>query len=217
MRGRTLLLVAAVLITLPVVASASPSVFGPTGLVSIPTAEVVGMMHWSAGITAVERDHSNDLTLICGNFGITPSLELGVTREKPEGHSAETLLNAKYRVLQPILGGTSLSIGAIDATDQLDSTPYVVLSHDIGAGYLFKEGELTSPQIHIGVGGGMLDGIFAGVSATVSDTVSLMAEYDSEDINIGVRFPLAPKLEGGVYAFDGLDDLGFGLNFSSPW
>ena len=217
MRGCTLLLVAAALVALPVVASASPSVFGPTGLVTIPTADVVGMTRWNAGITAVELDQGNDLTLICGNFGITPSLELGVTREKPEGHSAETLINAKYRVLQPILGGTSLSIGAIDATDQLDSTPYVVLSHDIGAGYVFKQGEITSPQLHIGVGGGMLDGVFAGVSATIKDKISVMAEYDSDDINLGVRFALAPKLEGGVYAFDGLDDLGFGLNFSSPW
>lgn len=205
------------LLALPAAASAAPSLLGPTGLLLIPSADTLGLTRWNLGAVGIWSNDDPNRSLLSANVGLLPGLEVGFTREKSESAEAETLLNAKLRLFQPPLGRTTVSAGIVDITDQLDRSPYLVLTHTLGAGVLTRVGPVTLPQLHVGVGGGRFDGLFAGVSTTVNRRITLIAEYDSEDINIGARIPLAANLEATVAVLDGCDDLGAQVSFSSPW
>lgn len=195
----------------------APSLLGPTGLLVTPTAEVMGMAQWNVGASAVRVDEGPDQSLLYANLGFVSKLEVGATREKLEGADAETLINAKIQVLGPLPGKISLAAGVIDITDQVDRSGYAVLSHTLGAGLLMREGQITSPQIHLGVGGGRFDGVFGGLSAVVGRNLTVLAEYDSEDVNIGARLPLGANLTATVAGMDGLEEVAVGLSFASPW
>lgn len=207
----------ALALAFPVAAAAAPSLLGPTGLMLIPSADTLGMTRWNVSIAGTWADGEPNATIISANVGLLPGLEAGFARAEPEDAEAETLLNAKVRVLQPPVGRITVSAGMIDITDQVDRSAYVVLSHTLGAGVLTRVGPVTLPQIHVGVGGGRLDGLFAGVTTTVGSRIGLMAEYDSEDINLGARIALAANLEGTVAILDGMESVAAQLSFSSPW
>lgn len=195
---------------------ADPSLVGPTGLVTVPTADTLGILQWNVGGANVWADGGPDESVVYANIGLLPRLEVGFSRIEPEDGDAETLLNAKLRILG-LPGKVTLAVGAVDLTDQIDQSGYVVLTHDLGAGIISPKGQFAKPQVHVGVGGGQFDGLFGGVSLTVSGKADVMAEYDGEDVNVGVRWPIIPKVSLTAAALDGFDDLALGLSLKSPW
>lgn len=205
-----------VLVVMPMMAWASPSLVGPTGLLLIPTAEVLDTARWNVGGSLVTGD-GGDVTALYANAGLFKGLEIGASRLKAEGGDAETFVNAKLRIPEPVPAKVSLAVGVIDVTDQVDSTPYLVLSHMIGGGLILQQGAFSAPQVHVGLGGGQLDGLFAGLSAKVKDKLDVMAEYDGSNINLGAKLPLGAKVEVTAAALDDLGTFGLGLSFSSPW
>jgi hypothetical protein len=198
------------------VAAADPSLIGPTGLVTVPTADTLGLLQWNVGASNAWTDSGPDESAIYANLGLLPRLEVGFARLEPEDADAETVLNAKFRVIS-LPGKVSLAVGAIDLTDQIDRSVYAVVSHDLGAGIVSPKGQFTRPQLHVGVGGGQFDGIFGGVSVTVGGKANVMAEYDGEDMNVGVRWPIIPKVLVTAAALDSFSDLALGLCLKSPW
>ena len=214
---RLLLGVAVVaLIAVAAGASADPSLIGPTGLVTVPTADTLGLLQWNVGASNAWTESGPDESAIYANLGLLPRLEVGFARLEPEDADAETVLNAKFRVIS-LPGKVSLAVGAIDLTDQIDRSVYAVVSHDLGAGIVSPKGQLTRPQLHVGVGGGQFDGIFGGVSVTVGGKADAMAEYDGDDVNVGVRWPIIPKVLVTAAALDSFSDLALGLCLKSPW
>ena len=210
-------LVLAGLVATPVTAGAAPSLLGPTGLVLTPTADTLGMTQWAVGVAGVSADDGPDVSLGCVSLGVGAGLEVGLTREKLEGADAETLVNAKLAIIRPPVGEVAVPVGMIDIGDEVERTTYIVLSHTLGAGVVRKVGPVALPQVHVGVGDGMLDGMFVGLSTVVGDRATLMAEYDGDQVNVGARFPLLSKLEATLAALDGAKDLGAAITFSSPW
>jgi hypothetical protein len=205
------------MLALPIGGWAEPSLVGPTGLVTVPTAGVLGMGQWNVGATGVRVDEGEDESIFYGNVGLLPRLELGFARDKLQGSEAETLLSGKVQLLGPLPGRITLSAGMIDITDQIDRSGYVVASHTLGAGVLTPRGQFSAPQVHLGVGSGGLDGLFGGLSVTVNGRTDVMAEYDGEDVNVGVRWPVVSNVGVSIALLDGLEDLAAGLSFSSPW
>ncbi len=196
---------------------AASSLLGPTGLLEIPTADVLGMTQFTVGITQVWADAHEDETVAYANVGILPKLEVGFTHEDMQDADTETILNAKVRIFGPVPGEITLAGGVVDLTDQIDRSLYLVATHTLGAGLVTEFGQVTAPQLHVGLGGGRYDGLFAGLSTVVKRKVTLMAEYDGDDFNLGARMPVGPHLDATAAALNGMDDLALGLQFSSPW
>ena len=193
-----------------------PSLIGPTGMLLVPTAETLGLLQWDVGAANVWADSEPDTSAIYANVGLLPRLEVGFARLKAEEAGAETLLNAKFGVVG-LAAKTALAVGGFDLTDQIDRSFYVVASHELGAGIISPKGRFTMPRLHVGVGGGRFDGIFGGLSVTVGGKADVMAEYDGEQVNLGVRWPLIPKVAVTAAALDGLGDLALGVSVRSPW
>jgi hypothetical protein len=208
--------VAVLLMTVPVAAWASPSLLGPTGLLLTPSAEVLGTAQWNVGGSLLSSD-SQDVSALYASVGVLKGMEIGLAQVSPEDGEAGTFVNAKLLLPQPIPMKLSVALGVIDLTDQIDTTPYVVVSHTIGGGLILQHGAISSPQVHVGLGSGQLDGLFGGVSARIGDRVSVMAEYDGNQINLGARLPIARNVEVTAAALDGLSDFGVGVSVGSPW
>lgn len=196
--------------------AAQPSLIGPTGLLAVPTADVLGVLDWNAGATQVWTDGGADQSVIYANLGLLPRLEVGVAREEPEGLDGETLINAKLHLLS-LPGQFTVAVGMIDLTDQIERSGYVIASHTLGAGLLTPHGQIAEPRVHFGIGGGSFDGLLAGVSATVARKADVMAEYDGAEFNVGARWPIAPRVSVTIAAMDTFDDLAAGVSLISPW
>jgi hypothetical protein len=195
-------------------AAAAPSFFGYTGLVAIPTADSLGKDEYNLGAFTTNVEEGADFTTYAANMGIVPNLEVGFTRIRPDEASGETWINAKYTFTAETSGNPAIAGGVIDFTDESETTAYIVLSKAFGHSVSTSLGEITTPRFHIGVGGGQFDGVFGGVSATLGDRFTVMAEYNSADVNWGARMALSDELRIHFGGFDGLDDVGLGISFN---
>jgi hypothetical protein len=208
----TMLLMAG-LMALGLAATAAPSFFGYTGLVVVPTADSLNQGEYNLGAMALNLDAGADSNVYLANMGLADSFELGFARFKPEGGKGETLINAKYMFRGETERNPAMAVGVVDLTDETDTSTYIVLSKRMGGQAKTALGEITSPMIHIGVGGGRLDGIFGGVSATLGERFTLMAEYDSRDVNFGARLALTSEIRIHAALLDG-EDVGTGISFN---
>jgi len=189
--------------------TATPSYWGYTGLILTPTADTLPQYGFNLGASFIDSD-SYDSAFYSGNVGIAAGLEIGGTVFVPDGGDSKTIFNAKYRVMNENLALPAVAIGISDATDELDATPYVVLSKSLA----FGTESLISPRLHIGVGGGGLDGLFGGISTSFGPKTILMAEYDTEDVNFGVQFAVNKEFRIHADSITG-DNFGLGISFNS--
>jgi hypothetical protein len=211
------LAVVAVLVCLAGPALAAPSFFGYTGLVGVPTAEALDKDDYNAAAFTLNFEEGGDSNIYAANLGVADGLEVGFARFKPEEGEGETFLNAKYRFSPETGERPAVAAGVVDFTDEVDTTVYVVMSKSLVKRYEMSFGEIVSPQIHFGVGGGQFDGVFGGLSAAIGDRLMLMVEHDSEEINFGARLALSNELRAHFAALDGFDDIGLGLSYNKSF
>lgn len=207
----------AVLVCLAGPALAAPSFFGYTGLVGVPTAEALDKDDYNAAAFTLNFEEGGDSNIYAANLGIADGLEVGFARFKPEEGEGETFLNAKYRFSPETGERPAVAAGVVDFTDEVDTTVYVVMSKSLVRRYEMSFGEIVSPQIHFGVGGGQFDGVFGGLSAALGDRLMLMVEHDSEEINFGARLALSNEVRAHFAALDGFDDIGLGLSYNKSF
>lgn len=188
--------------------TATPAYLGYTGLMLTPTADALKMGAFDFGAIFLSSDN-NDTTFLCANVGLLDSLEVGATLVAPERGDDQGIINAKYGLLKETMATPALAIGLSDATDELDATPYVVVSK----GLPLQGESMFEPRVHVGLGGGRLDGVFAGLSAKITEQAQLMVEYDTNDVNFGLQFAAAQglRLHAGLV---GGDRVGLGLSYN---
>lgn len=217
MRWFALAIAAALMLGGAADAQAGPSLLGPSGLLETPTAEALGMAQWNIGGTALWADEGADEDLVYGNVGLLSGLELGFTRYKVEDLDAETFMNVKLQVMESLPGKISVAAGLLDITDQIDRSPYVVASHDLGAGIVSPRGRFTRPQVHVGVGSGKYDGLFGAFSLMVGRQAQVILEHDSDEFNAGVRWSFPPNFGVTASLLNDFEDFAAAASVSSPW
>ena len=189
--------------------AAAPAYFGYTGLMLTPTADTLKTGGVGLGATFLSDEHNNT-AFWSANFGLLSNLEVGGAVVSPEHGDSNGIINAKFGLLKETVATPALSIGMSDLADQLDSTPYVVASKSLP----LAGDNLWAPRFHLGVGGGRLNGIFGGVSATLNDRMQLMAEYDTNNVNFGVQFAAGQGLRLHADLIGG-DSLGLGMSYNA--
>jgi len=188
----------------------SPSVLGPTGALITPTTQIDPKMY------SVGYHWLNDTfdALVSVNVAPIERLELGATYIEPAAAGAdhETVFNAKYALADEDDDSPALSVGVWDISDELDQTWYGVVSKTI-------DGEVP---ITINLGGGtgdVLNGFFGSVILGLHDDVDFIGEYDSEEINFGLRVYPYDKITLDAYSVDnGIDrEFGIGAAYTDAW
>lgn len=198
-------------------AQASPGLEGGSGLLSVPTAEVVaeGRAVFTMG-RLLSRSLQTRGESIARSYNVTvgylPGLEVvAKVNDYPLLSDSNNLANlqdravgGKYQLYDA--GGWALAVGGVDigGESQTQETYYGVATYSPS-----EEVSLTA-----GAGSGALRGPFGGLKYTPAEWLSLLGEYDTENFNYGVE--LRPfkgvTLKGGLVNDHG----GFSASYSFP-
>jgi hypothetical protein len=196
----------------------SPNFLGATGLLFIPSAYTVG----DRGV-AGHAYFTDDFRTYGGLVGPIDRLEVGASYFDADGFGDDgVLLNGKFMLLKENAFLPGVSVGVIDALDELNADPswYAVASKALPR-FLPVVGGFT---VHAGFGGGIYDEeLFAGVEWQIGTpldaipltrpTVAAMAEFMNGDFNVGLRGRyrgFAATL--GVFDFD---NFGGGISYTT--
>jgi hypothetical protein len=180
------------------------SFYGTTGLIKIPTAEVAeyGRAVIGGGYTA---DHFGQSKLtrkvwsIFATIGFIPRLEIGLrmaNRRFFPIDSIDRMIAAKCLLVRESHFVPAIALGGQDIIGGAKNfnSLYVVGSKNLG--FLGVE----RLRVHVGfgtdwwnfisekAGGHRFVDVFGGIEAEVFPFLALLAEYDAENVNLGVRF-----------------------------
>jgi Exopolysaccharide biosynthesis protein YbjH len=199
-----------VLIVLPVLAlslaapaTAAPNFFGTTGLIRIPTADVLADRSYNVHVHGLHH-----LTTYGANFGVTGSLEGGLTAFDPSNASTRLFGNLKYQFLKETSKAPSIAVGVVDIADTVSISGYGIVSKS------FPLGQGRSLRAHIGYGGGLFsDNVIGGADFSITNNISLMGEYDGDDVNFGGRIGLGRGVRVDLAVLNG--DFGAGLSYAA--
>ena len=209
LRLKSLVLMAALVAT-AVRGLAAPCLACYSGLIIIPTADMVGPRGYDIELEldGPLAQASVDTRLLNSQFGISPRLEAGTDFDLSEDADPRILGNFKYLVASSLKSAPAIAIGMSSIGRHTRSSPYLVATHD------FK-----SLRGHLGVT--RIEGNnrwFAGMDRAVTDRLTLMADYTNGDENFSsVGFDYQFKDEFGVMAGvlfpnSGDEDAGFSLH-----
>lgn len=184
------------------IASAEPSIWGPTGLLNIPTADIATPE--SAWISGNYIDYSSDalddtIWTYCLLGGISENMELGIAGYYHSDADDGFGINAKYALLleDDEMPGVSLGFNYMDSGDQITQV-YLVASRYFQTDDLSLE---DAVGIHGGIG--WLDSdlyeddysYWGGIDFNLDEQILGIAEYvsvygpeDNDALSFGVRY-----------------------------
>jgi len=204
------LVVLAALVQGAALAMAAQSFFGYSGLIGIPTTEVLSPASASLGGYWLHSNGGSSASVFAAEAGVFPGLEVGLSVIKPEHFDSETAFNAKFRVIPETLVTPGVAVGVFDVGSNLDTTAYAVVGKSLSVP---GASSLASASAYLGfAGGGGVDGVFGGLSATVGNKLTLMVEHDTNDVNFGARFAITDQFRLHAALLGG-DNLGVGVSF----
>ena len=189
---------------------ATPSWYGETGLIVIPTTGIVDPQSIQAHFHRVDTDAGWSNTWGV-NVGLSANFEGGVTRLDDIG---ETIFQAKVNLdLSNWLGlerAPEVAVGCRDIGDDVDRAMYVVLGKEL----IITEEEPSLLFGYVGFGdtslpGSPLDGMFGGVDFVPFDFMRVQLEHDSENFNACARYWWSTWLSTDVGWLD--ENLGWGV------
>ena len=222
-------LVAATVVLLSVAAFATPSFFGPTGGIFTPDDKIVGVDAVSVNFHQV--DFTNKTTLIGGTVGLTPDLEIGISRfdSGHDGIRGKAMFNGKYVLMEEKPTMPSVTFGVVDATGQVsqdgDASAYLVVGKNLTPAVTNLAGEPIAPlRGYLGIGTGIYRGPFMSFDWAFSPKADVVLEYlnklqlkdtysSNNVLNAALRFRLYEDLHADIAAID-MKDIGYGLTYT---
>lgn len=200
--GRKILFSTLVLVVIifPDIAKAQ-SLFGTTGLVTIPTARMQEDGTMSFGLSYFDKKNqeyfqgTRNFGVAYLNFTILPFLEAVIRVNKPlyyhvNGYTFDRFPMLRMRILKERANRPAIILGIHDFASTANSntvffnSTYIVLSkkyHDFDVHFGYAP-TIIKAQYY------QLDGIFGGISYAVNNSVSLMGEYDTRYFNAGLQY-----------------------------
>lgn len=179
----TLTLAALVVAVAP--AAASSSIFGPTGLLRVPTADTLeppGLdfsVYWSDVATSLSM-----------NVGVLPEVEVSAIWIDPRGDRNTTLISGKWRLWEETETRPALAAGVYDITNEHNFTLFGALQKH------FIVGD-TPVKVVAGLGtaNSLVEGLFAGAEIMLGRGFSALVEFDGSNTNAALRYPLTDDLQ----------------------
>ena len=191
-------------------AFAAPSMSGSTGMIRIPTADVLRPGQAGAGYYFWQDQSRAVLAL-----GAVKGLELSAAAPWRNGTEDAWSVNAKISLLQEELLLPAVAVGIEDAAGRDRRSVYGVISKALPYGL----------RVHIGTGTGRFDGMFGAVEKVLNPVsvkggrsgfpvTSLIVEMDGGKMNYGLRLRLdrGLRLDCGWLVQD--EKVYFGLTYT---
>lgn len=163
------------------------SLYGPTGLLTIPTAYTADPQQFAFGAS-----FGRELSAPSGNYGIVPYVEVGGAFLQRASARNRAIANAKVTIIPQNFDKFEVGVGVIDAVDAVNQTLYFVGSMDLTPPNWDPTGRTGNPiafKIHAGAGTGLFqERIFGGAELLFPNQFALIGEYDTENFNVGLRY-----------------------------
>ena len=166
---------------------AQPSLNGATGLLRLPTADVVKKESFGIGIYSAD-----DVKIRNMGYGLAEKLEVSFANEK---HDIEQInkFNVKYVLLSETVLTPGLAVGINDLTGKSERSTFAVVSKGLPLGF----------RVHAGIGSGDFEKGFVALEknitpllgANVFPSTTLLVEYNDNNINYGMRMSIVPDLK----------------------
>lgn len=188
------------------------TIYGPTGLMAIPTSSVAADGSLTVGATFVEPFNAYSL-----NYGFNNNLEIGATYLDPDSGDGIFVGNAKLRIVPSENDKYEFAVGALGiGDDQFPETFYAVGSARLVTPNYTADKGAVGFTVHAGYGGGDNGGIFDdsfffGGELQFEDDFSIMAEWMNEVFNAGVRFNINDDFTAQIGSLD--EEFFFNLNY----
>ncbi|MEJ5250855.1 MAG: hypothetical protein HPY54_00575 [Chthonomonadetes bacterium] len=213
---RLLMIVAGVACALPVLAqtptlpSRMGTVYGPTGLFSVPTADVLSARKFQIG-----THFGRDLSTVALNAGIANFVEVGVAYLDRDNADNRTIASAKVQFIPTGFENLKIGVGVIDVAKAVERTGYLMLST---RAKVPPEAEDTVSQIilHAGYGTGLFrEKIIGGAEGVLDPKWRVILEYDGDNLNGGLRYSHDEylRLQAGVWRNQLFFSAGYTLEF----
>lgn len=208
----------------------APTIYGGSGLIEVPTAEVVpqgGAKLMAGAVQEAEFESgsweptlSGEKTLVTYvvDLGLARGIEVGLAQWQvplfPTGWRKDTVINAKVQI-QPMRGTLpAVAIGARDLGAKVGDSPqfYAVATAKL---------PLVGARVHYGlIRDARKNTVISGADLSLTGNLKLMAEYEGRKLNLGLRLTL-PLLriygQAAVLDVDGAKDvalsIGWGLRY----
>lgn len=165
----------------------SNSFYGPTGLISIPTAYTVRRNEARVGAAFGKNERGPS-----ANYGLLDFIEVGGAFIDRDGLRDKAIANAKVTIVPSNFRYFELGIGVIDAADAIDQTFYFVASADLVLPRVSSPGDGSLPigfKVHAGAGTGLFrERLFGGGELMFGNRFSVLAEYDSRNFNAALKY-----------------------------
>ena len=166
---------------------AQPSLNGATGLLELPTADVVKKESFGIGVYSAD-----DVKIRNMGYGLAEKLEVSFANEK---HDIEQInkFNVKYVLLSETVLTPGLAVGINDLTGKSERSTFAVVSKGLPLGF----------RVHAGIGSGDFEKGFVALEknitpllgANVFPSTTLLVEYNDDNINYGMRMSIVPDLK----------------------
>ena len=166
---------------------AQPSLNGATGLLELPTADVVKKESFGIGLYSAD-----DVKIRNMGYGLSEKLEVSFANEKQDIEQLNKL-NEKYVLLSETVLTPGLAVGINDLTGKSERSTFAVVSKGLPLGF----------RVHAGIGSGDFEKGFVALEknitpllgANVFPSTTLLVEYNDNNINYGMRMSIVPDLK----------------------
>jgi hypothetical protein len=176
---------------------------GTSGLITVPTAVIAPDGDLTLGVNRLAREHfeftggtfdDRPLLVHYANVGFLPFVEVGLrlTRlvDVPRQALGDRMVNVRVRLLKEGELLPAVAVGAHDIVGtRIYHASYAVATKTVGtaAGPVGLTVGYGYDVLRLPSRGRQFDGLFGGVSVTPRRWITLLAEYDGEQPNAGVR------------------------------
>ena len=166
---------------------AQPSLNGATGLLELPTADVVKKESFGIGLYSAD-----DVKIRNMGYGLAEKLEVSFANEKQDIEQLNKF-NVKYVLLSETVLTPGLAVGINDLTGKSERSTFAVVSKGLPLGF----------RVHAGIGSGDFEKGFVALEknitpllgANVFPSTTLLVEYNDNNINYGMRMSIVPDLK----------------------
>jgi hypothetical protein len=190
--------------------SRSSTIFGPTGLFSVPTADVLTARKFQIG-----THFGRDLSTVAVNAGFANFVEVGVSYLDRDDADNRTIANAKVQFIPTGFENLKIGVGVIDIAKAVERTGYIMVTT---RAKVPPDVEDTVSQIilHAGYGTGLFrEKIIGGAEGVIDGKWRVILEYDGDNVNGGLRYSHDEylRLQAGILRNQLFFSAGYTLEF----
>lgn len=185
--------------------------YGPTGLISVPTAFVTPRGHAQVGAF-----YGRDMDTGTLNYGLIDGLEVGGAFLNPESDDDEVIANVKANIIPSNWKRVQIGVGMMDVFDSMEQTFYAVVSTDLLAPPREIADDAASVRVHVGYGAGFFDDeLIGGAEVFLNNRWAVVGEWNGDDIGAAIRYAHSSpfRAQAGLFADRFFATMSFGLDF----